>query len=79
MFKILSHLGHVNQNHFELFILHLSEGLRSVTQVTGEQREHPPLLVEVQAYTSTVDINTMVHRKLEINLPQDPRIVLLCT
>jgi hypothetical protein len=37
----------------------------------------PPLLVRVQIYTTTLEINLMVSQKLGIVLPQDPAISLL--
>jgi hypothetical protein len=64
-------------------ILHLSEGLRSITQVTGhadkkrEQREHSSITGWNANCTATIEINMMVHRNLGINLPQDPATLLM--
>jgi hypothetical protein len=41
------------------------------------KRNTPPLLVEFQAGTTTVEISLVVLRKLDIVLPEDPAIPLL--
>ena len=41
------------------------------------KRNTPPLLVEFQAGTTTVEISLVVLRKLDIVLPEDPAISLL--
>ena len=76
MHNIRSHQGNSNQNNRNS-ILHPSKWLRSKTQVTAhagkevEQGNTLPLLVGVQTWTTTLEINLAVLRKFRIVQPQD--------
>jgi hypothetical protein len=42
------------------------------------KRNIPPLLVELQVDTTTLEVNLVVPQKLDIVLPKNPAIPLLC-
>jgi hypothetical protein len=42
------------------------------------KRNTPPLLVRLQTGTTTLEVNLKIPQKIEIDLPEDPAIPILC-
>ena len=79
MFNVLSNQGNANQNNseFPYYIQKIKKLKWQHMLAMWSKGNSSSLLVGVQTYTTTLDINLAAFRKLEIALPEDPAIPLL--